>query len=193
MGRRGPKPKATALQMAKGDPGKRAKRREGIEPRPEGLLPGPVVVGEGEGEPRVMENYAEPPTDVDGNAILDANGQAMWREIVQACDVVSKQIKMDWLTKLDRGLLTSYCLNWSVLCSVAAEAQESPTYLERNEGGLTLKVSPYLKAAQLAMGQMKTLAAEFGFSPSARARLTLGAKGDAAGALLDRYLAEGKG
>ena len=188
MGRRGPKPEPTTLALAKGDRGKRAKGREGVEPRPEGLLPGPVEVEEGMID-RV--NYADPPKDASGRDLLDENGRAMWIETVDACAAAAKTIGREWLTRLDRALLFVWCMNWSVLCQEAREAQESPTILAVSEAGPVLKVSPHYKAALAAMGQLKGLAAEFGFSPSARARLTLGAKWDAAAAMFDDFLAKG--
>jgi P27 family predicted phage terminase small subunit len=168
MGARGPKPKATVVQLAKGDPGKRAAAREGVEPMPE------TAIGE-------------------SPEFLGEAGAAMWRAQVGACAVASAGVGHAWLTAVDRAVLAAYCLNWGLLCEVAVDAQGAPVELAQTKAGLVRRVSASVKVAQLAMQGLKSSIAELGFSPSARARLTLGPKGDAAEAEFEAFLNGGKG
>jgi len=150
MGRRGPKPQATVIAIAKGDPGRRANKHMAVEPKPPaGRLEAPNWLSEGaKGEwARVCDVLAE----------MEAGGQRL-------------------LTKLDLAVLTAYC----VAC---ADLQDAVEHLEATGAIITTgkgyqMPSPWVAIKNRSISAIIKLAAEFGFSPSSRSRVSLLGEGD---------------
>jgi phage terminase small subunit len=110
MGTRGPRPKPTIVQLAKGDPGKRARRRIGIEPMPE-------------------SDIGAPP------AWLDAAGLELWERCVRECEAAGREVGRPWLTALDYEALAVYCEAWSILVNNVVKAREHPAIVVRDLSG----------------------------------------------------------
>lgn len=74
------------------------------------------------------------------------------------------------LATVDRAALAAYCVTWARWAEAEAMVAKSGTVLKSPDGGLCL--NPYLRVADKALEQMQRLLAEFGLSPSSRARVS---------------------
>lgn len=151
MGRRGPAPQPTVLQMLRGDPGKRAKARAKKEMRIASGLPSTpkFLTGKARAEwNRISRLYGE----------LTANGQKL-------------------LTEADMVALACYCQAYAdMLHAIEMIAKHGDVYPIRNEDGTVkyLQQSPWVAMKHKAMIAVKTFATEFGFTPSSRTRVNAG-------------------
>lgn len=141
MGLRGPPPTPTSILEARGS--WRAKARQG-EPRP------PV----------------EAPACPD---FLDAEAKAEWsRQIEQL-------LAIGCITKLDRAALTLWCAAWSEYKFASEIVTRTPLVPQRNASGEiipgTVEAHPAARIRDRAADRLLKVAAQFGFTPAARARL----------------------
>jgi P27 family predicted phage terminase small subunit len=151
----GPPPTPTALRILKGNPGKRPLRR-GLEPeRP----PAPP----------------EPPPFLIGYACDE------WYRVAGGLH------RLGLLTALDVMPLASYCVAYArwreaeeLLAHMAARDLMTSGLLVKSQSG-DARVNPIAKISRLAASDMVRYAAEFGFSPAARARIAAGVYAQPAG------------
>jgi len=142
---RGPKPKPSVLKLIQGNPGKRQINKS--EPKPKAA------------------RRPTPPIDLDDCARKE------WRRVVRELEAVGL------LSKLDLPTLCAYCVAYSRFKS-ANDALKSVADKDKVFRGLLIKTkqgnwiqNPLVGVARRAADDMVRLAAEFGMTPSARARL----------------------
>jgi P27 family predicted phage terminase small subunit len=151
----GPPPQPIALRILKGNPGKRPFQR-GLEPeRP----PAPP----------------EPPPFLIGYACDE------WYRVAGGLH------RLGLLTALDVMPLASYCVAYArwreaeeLLAQMAARDPTTSGLLVKSQLG-DARVNPIAKISRLAASDMVKYAAEFGFSPAARARIAAGVYAQPAG------------
>lgn len=126
-----------------------------------GRKPAPLTVIDGDGMP-----MPTPPS------FLDAYALEEWNELAPVLHADGR------LTRADRGAFAAYCMAYS-RWRCAEEAVAAETLEEgARRGALTVKTksnnviqNPLVGAANAARRDMVRIAAEFGLTPSARARL----------------------
>jgi P27 family predicted phage terminase small subunit len=146
MGLRGPKPKPTALQLAKGDPGKRAKRKAQTE-----FIP-------------VGGSVPKPPD------CLDEEGKKEWRRILEAFG------ETPVVTQLDRGALTALCSAWSVFVNCEQQLRDPEDWvitLVRANGSEARVQNPLFKIRDKARADYMRFSAVFGLTPADRQRIQI--------------------
>jgi P27 family predicted phage terminase small subunit len=138
MGKRGPKPKPTAIKKLAGNPGKRKLNK--AEPQPTaGIPPRPEC--------------------------LDDIGAAEWDR------VVPELARLGLLTLVDRAALACYCCAWADLVHARKTLGEEGQTFQTDKGYVV--PHPCVSIAAAAATRIKAFCAEFGLTPSARARMTL--------------------
>lgn len=142
---RGRKPKPTHLKLIEGNPGKR--KVNPIEPVP---LP---------------ELHAPPP-------FLPQEGQDEWKR------VAAELYNLGLLTVVDRTALAAYCHSYAIW-KQATDAINQMAARDQLTRGLMIKTTngnaiqnPLIGTANKAASDMVRYAAEFGMTPSARARIS---------------------
>lgn len=144
---RGRKPVPNEIKKLRGNPGKRPIVQSGIQPeQPSDVLPPP--------------------------AFLSKEAKAEWRRLAPQIH------KLGLLTEQDLGAFAAYCQAYGRWA--AAEAQLARDSRKRGAmaGGTIIKTvagnviqNPAVSIANAAMAQVVKYAVEFGFTPSARARV----------------------
>jgi P27 family predicted phage terminase small subunit len=162
MTQRGRRPKPSYLKVVTGNPGKRPIGEDWVKPEP-------------------------PKRPIAAPALLDRYAKAEWTRLAPGLH------KLGLLTFLDRGPFVAYCQAWSIY----RHAQEALDDLSRKDdsglGGMLMRTkagntiqNPLIGIRNKALRDMVRYAAEFGFTPSARARVQdaapKAAKGAASGA-----------
>lgn len=145
---RGRKPKPTALKVLEGNRGKRPLTRN--EPKPTGKAPG-------------CPTWLAP------------EGKAEWRRVVPELD------RIGMLTRVDRAALTAYCETWATFVTAQRQLHEHGLVLLQREGytldGEHLIIrpakNPAVQIARDSAALIRQFCAEFGLTPSARARISL--------------------
>ena len=142
---RGRKPKPTHLKLIEGNPGKRK-----VNPVEPVSLP---------------ELHAPPP-------FLPAEGQEEWKR------VASELYNLGLLTVVDRTALAAYCHSFAIW-KQATDAINHMAARDQLTRGLMIKTTngnaiqnPLIGTANKAASDMVRYAAEFGMTPSARARIS---------------------
>ena len=142
---RGRKPKPTHLKLIEGNPGKR--KVNPVEPEP---LP---------------ELHAPPP-------FLPQEGQDEWKR------VATELYNLGLLTVVDRTALAAYCHSYAIW-KQATDAINQMAARDQLTRGLMIKTTngnaiqnPLIGTANKAASDMVRYAAEFGMTPSARARIS---------------------
>jgi len=138
---RGRKKTPTALHLLRGNPGKR--KLNDREPKPTALA-GDL-----------------PPPDW-----LDVSAQTEWRRIAPTLG------RLGVLTETDADALAAYCEAFTTWKQATQRLRQFGMVVKRSkaEGELPV-ISPYVKIAHHAMGQMRAFLIEFGMTPSSRARI----------------------
>lgn len=144
---KGRKPKPTSLKLIDGNPGNRA--INGHEPRPDPSLP-------------------DPPDH------LSEDAKTEWGRVAATLS------GLRMLTDLDRASLAAYCMAYGRW----VQAERAIAVMAERDlltGGLMIRTSngnaiqnPLIGTANKAASDMVRYAAEFGMTPSARSRFTLG-------------------
>jgi P27 family predicted phage terminase small subunit len=144
-----------------------------------GPMPG-VVNGQGYKSPAV--EAPEPPE------WLCEEGRAEWYRVTP--DLLSAGM----IARADRAALSAYCQAWAELVDATKALQRDGRYLSESQQnskgevlGEKLKPHPAIASQRDAFGRVKSFLAEFGLTPSARARLKVVRDGgpDALAAILD--------
>lgn len=97
---------------------------------------------------------------------LNAEAHREWRRIVPELEVLGL------LTMVDRAVLAGYCQAYA-RWRQAEEAIERYGMIGKTESGYVHQL-PYVSIAQKSLQLMKNLASEFGLTPAARSRISLG-------------------
>lgn len=152
MATRGPKPKPTHLKLVEGNPGK---RRIGHEPQPRQIAP-------------------TPPDPLDDLALEE------WHRMATLLT------NLGLLTEVDRSALAAYCQSYGRWAAAQNAIKELASRPDVPFDGLVVSTpsgamiqNPLVGIANKAARDMVNFAAEFGMTPSARARLALGDPGGA--------------
>jgi len=150
----GRKAKPTALRVLQGNPGKR--KLNDKEPQP------------------VKENPYMPEH-------LDEEAQGEWERVTPILD------KIGVLTEIDGTMLAGYCQLYSNWCAIQAE-KKAPEFrllmLKHTVDGagnehVEAKQNPLLVMERLTLAMIRAFCAEFGMTPSSRARLQVPGKEEA--------------
>lgn len=97
---------------------------------------------------------------------LDAEAKREWRRVVRDLTAVGL------LTHVDRAALAAYCANWSRWVKAEKDlAKRGEILISANTGGEYQ--NPWLAIANGAQEKMAKFLAEFGMSPSSRAKLQI--------------------
>lgn len=96
-------------------------------------------------------------------AFLLPSARREWKRIVPELEVLGL------LTKIDRAALAQYCQAWG-RWSDAEKTVKEKGVLYKTQNGNVIQ-SPMLAVANRAYDQLRLMLAEFGMTPSARARL----------------------
>lgn len=158
MGRRGPKPTPTVVQLAKGDPGKRAKRQAAREPKFSDGLP------------------TRPPS------WLPKRGQIEYRRIMRELRKVPGLAQ-----SVDRAIIEEYCLAYADLREAQEQIKKHGTFQWRTTmgGDRYRQNSPFVAHKKDAAKRLKDACARLGFSPADRARVQVPEDGADSGDPLD--------
>jgi P27 family predicted phage terminase small subunit len=111
-------------------------------------------------EMRPEPGAPDPPEVLEGEALLE------WHRVI--AEIEPTRV----LSKADRAALTLYCQTWAIAQDAARNIQATGTIIKLPNGypGAT----PYLKVYNEATRICMRLLAEFGLTPSARARIPAG-------------------
>jgi len=130
-----------------------------------GPPPTPTKTLEARGSWRAKIRDKEPRPEVERPncpAILKGEARREWVRQVKELH------RLGLLAKMDRAVLACYCEAWGEFCAAAE-------YVEKNGRTFLLgeipKLHPMVKVKNAAAERVLRLAAQFGFSPAARARL----------------------
>ena len=153
MGRRGPKPLPTTLKLFRGET--RPSRLNKREPKPTPRAP-------------------SCPTT------LSPEAKAEWRRVAGQLE------KIGMLTLVDRGAFATYCIAWATLIEAHKHVRSHGAVLitaDREtvdpETGEVIKIvcvpvkNPWLQIQKESAAIVRAFAAEFGLTPSSRARIEL--------------------
>lgn len=143
MGQRGPKPKPTELKMIQGT------YRKDRAP-------------ENEPKPNAPPSLPEPPS------YMDVTAKKEWRRLAP------ELFRLGLLTKVDLGTFEAYCLSYGRMVAAHKSLKKAKTMFHEytNKAGATNFVArPEIAVIQKESMVIKAFCAEFGLSPSARARM----------------------
>jgi P27 family predicted phage terminase small subunit len=114
---------------------------------------------------------SKPPEPPD---FLSSEAKTEWKR------VAPELLRLRLLTVLDLGPLAAYCASYSrwvaaerILAKMAAENPHTKGFTITSTTGSPI-VNPMLKIARLSADDMLRFAAEFGFSPAARTKISAG-------------------
>jgi len=147
MGRSGPRPLPTVIQLAKGDPGKRAKKAMRTEPIPPPLKSCP--------------RYLKGPAHTEWNRVM-----RFLREMGER--------GQRYITEADRAVLAAYCQAVADHAEAVRMIRKEGSIVKiYDRSGLlkSVKNSPWVLQKERAAVLMKQNAAELGFTPSGRTRV----------------------
>jgi P27 family predicted phage terminase small subunit len=136
-----------------------------------GRKPTPTALRLLRGNPRKHPvNTAEPTpsrlADVAAPTWLDPAAQAEWSRLAPMLG------RLGVLTETDADALAAYCEAFVTWKDATARIRKFGMVLKRSAADNELPViSPYVKIAHHAMGEMRAFLVEFGMTPSARARI----------------------
>ena len=105
------------------------------------------------------DDFAEPPPELRG----DARARAEWRRVAPLlvrCGIVSEA---------DRSTLTALCLEWSTYLDAREHLRTDGRVLKTKTG---VRISPYIKIADLAFSHCCRLWVELGLTPSGRVKVS---------------------
>jgi len=131
-----------------------------------GRRPKPTAVKKAQGTYRPDRAIGNEPTATTGTTapkFLDKIAKAEWLRVMRA----AKQLGT--ITKLDRGILTVYCQEWSVFVRASKVCDEEGLIIVKDNGDLVRH--PAFDVADKAAGRLRLAAQELGFTPSARSKV----------------------
>lgn len=100
----------------------------------------------------------------DPPAELDAAEQVEWQRITA---LLAKEGLLD---KVDRAMLTAYCVAWARWWRADRQVAASGGEVVKSPSGYPIQ-NPWLSVANGALRQLTQIAAQFGLSPAGRRRL----------------------
>mgnify|MGYP001218941528 CR=1 FL=1 len=153
-----------------------------------GRKPKPSVIHKLHGNPSKLDLAAREAAEVKPDPTiptcpdwLDGKARSEWRRV---CPELAR---LGLLTKVDRAALAGYCDAYAELMRARQVIiLEGQTY--RYRGRITAR--PEVKIAQAARLQVKAFCAEFGLTPSSRARMAVPGKKDEEEDPLEKAMAE---
>lgn len=101
-------------------------------------------------------------------AWLKDEAKREWRRVVPELE------RLGLLTIVDRAELAGYCQAWARWQEAEQAIDKYGTVLKTPQG--FVQTSPYVTQARNALETMRRFASDFGFSPSARSRVSSGAE-----------------
>jgi P27 family predicted phage terminase small subunit len=154
----GNKKKPTALEKAQGCPGHRGLNLD--EPKPPS-----------------MSSFPKPPKIFDDDPVASQEWKALGPILFE----------MGLITPVDLTAFMNYCKNRSRWLEAEEDVQLNGITIEeeRRDGGVTIKKNPAVTASVQYQMLMYRILTEFGMTPSSRARLIGGGKGNGSGDDLD--------
>jgi len=136
-----------------------------------GRKPVPTALRLLRGNPRrrpvnMKEPKPAPLVTHDPPAWLDPDARAEWERIAPMLT------RLGVLTETDADALAAYCEAWVTWKQATERMRKFGMVVKRSskDGELPV-ISPYVKIAHHAMGQLRAFLVEFGMTPSARARI----------------------
>lgn len=137
-----------------------------------GTVPGADRGGEKAKPLKVRPGAPEPP------GWLQGEGLAEWGRVVPPLD------ELGLLSSVDRAILSSYCVSWSVLCRAVAELENADALT--TEGSRGPVRTPEFRTWRDAVAVLAMLAAKIMVTPTDRLRMRLPAVTDSdPGRILD--------
>jgi P27 family predicted phage terminase small subunit len=121
---------------------------------------------------RMLANEMDPKTAVllpSPPAYLDSVAKKVWEKTTRALK------ELDMLVEVDYELLAAYCFNYAIIekCSKEISKPGGMHIKYKNKAGATnLTAHPNIKIYNDALGNLNRLAAQFGFTPSSRTRIS---------------------
>ena len=133
-----------------------------------GRKPKPTALKRAEGNPGGRKlNDAEPKPTTPG---LPERPDHLDAEAAKEWDRVAAQMPAGWIVQTDRAVLAAYCQAWGQ--HVEATRQMSKHGLVvKSPSGYPIQ-NPYLSISKKALADTVRYAAELGFSPSSRSRIS---------------------
>lgn len=132
----------------------------------------PREIAELEGNPS-QRPYRDNPTPRKGApkppAWLSGEALAEWGRIVPELAAIGL------LSVVDRAALVAYCESWATFVSATEDINARGTLVEGRDGNIVK--NPAVPMQRDALQQIKQWVAEFGLTPSARARMQLPSEG----------------
>lgn len=122
------------------------------------------------GKRSLPKHTVTPTAGADCPRELSPAARAEWRRLQPELE------RLGLLTQIDRAAMASYCEAWSDFRWSVQRIRRSGRTIEAGNG--TLIPHPAIVIKRQAMELIRKFASEFGFTPSARARLSLGAAVD---------------
>lgn len=106
-------------------------------------------------------------------AWLDDEAKKEWRRVAPMLG------RLGVLTETDADALAAYCEAFTTWKQATARLRQFGMVVKRStDAGDLPVISPYVKIAHHAMGQMRAFLVEFGMTPSSRARIHTAAPAD---------------
>ncbi len=115
------------------------------------------------GKRRIKTGEPEPKGVPTCPGCLSADARQEWRRMAP------ELVRLKLLTSVDRGVFAGYCIAWGIAKAAQAIIAVEGIMAEGAEGGV--KRHPAVEILNTALTTMHKFAVEFGFTPSARARL----------------------
>jgi len=132
-----------------------------------GPKPKPIHLKLIEGNPGKRPLPATPmpePKAPDPPPELEGDGLAEWERVAPQLE------RLGLLSHLDRAALAAYCWAWARLLAAGRVLAESTVLIRKDR---RIVKNPAIQVARDAAQECRAWAAEFGMTPSARARMTL--------------------
>ncbi len=111
------------------------------------------------------EPMPTPQVDLTPPDWLDEEAHREWARVAPILQ------RLGVLTEIDLDALAAYCQTWSTWKAATQKIRQFGMVVKSTKDGDLPIISPYVKIAHNALTQLRTLAAEFGLTPSARARV----------------------
>lgn len=108
-------------------------------------------------------------------AWLPREAKAEWRRVVEACASYPT-----WIQRVDRAVLATFCMSWAVYAEAAKDVAvrgalvPARSSADHARAGGALVKNPAVQVMRDAAATLKGLAAQLGFTPESRQRLTRG-------------------
>lgn len=110
----------------------------------------------------VIQEIPRPPS------ALTTSGKRVWRLIVES------MIRMGLFMEMDTFMVAAYCQEMGIYNDCMKEVKKNGPVVEFFNGKQVMNIiSPYYKAANLALKNAKSIADSFGLTPAARVKISI--------------------